>query len=107
MPGLCWRRTGRDTSAHRRTGSDQEPEFPALTMEAAEPGGALQPARDDHDSVVNLTRALVRIPGRFRARAGILSGCVSSQSAAPPWRWSPVRVAAPKLLFNRLRMARR
>ena len=34
------------------------------TGDAAEPSNTLRAAREDHDSVVNLTRELVRIPSR-------------------------------------------
>jgi Carbamoyltransferase C-terminus len=43
------------------------------TGDAAEPSSTLRAAREDHDSVVNLTRELVRIPSRAGTDAVLLN----------------------------------
>jgi Carbamoyltransferase C-terminus len=43
------------------------------TGDAAEPSSTLRAAREDHDSVVNLTRDLVRIPSRAGTDAVLLN----------------------------------
>src|SRR5262245_27190534 len=62
-----------------RAGSENEPGCPAVSGADADPGVALRAARADRDSVVDLTRQLVRLP----SRAGIdpyepVLGCMSA-----------------------------
>jgi hypothetical protein len=47
-----------------RAGIENEPGCPAVSGADAEAGAALSAAREDRDSVVELTRQLVRLPSR-------------------------------------------
>src|SRR5213078_3265730 len=62
--GLSWRPAKRDITAGGRAGSEDKPGCPAVSGADAKAGAALRAAQEDRDSVVELTRQLVRVPSR-------------------------------------------